>query len=193
MSSQRRKGPAVPARLRRSLAFASTSALLAWLAHGLGGGALPDVWFLLLGACVLMAGIYPLLGREATWVHIALGLAGAQVLLHAWLTVTAHSAEHAEHAVGHGSSHGFPARMLTALVAATAAAVVWLRYGERQLWIRARQLWVAVILRRRRWLGVPAEHLQPALAPAGWLPPALATDFLVSAHGTRGPPRPAGP
>lgn len=186
MPPRRRPGPAVPARFRRSGAFAATSAVLAWLAHGIGGGALPSVWLLLVGGAVVGVAALPFLGREATWPRIAAGLAAAQAALHVWLALTA---SHAGHHGGHGSA----GRMLAAHAVATAAAVVWLRYLEHRVWSAARDAWLRLILHRRRWLPVPGLLPGPSPARPAWLVPPFHSRHSATAQGVRGPPVLVGP
>jgi len=186
MASLRRPGPQVPAWPRRAGTFAATSAVLASIGHWAGGGSLPNVWLLLVGAAALAGLSYPLLRREATWPQIVAALAVAQGLLHAWLMVA--GAHHGSH-----PSHGLTASMLLAHGAATAAAAVWLRYGEQRLWSAARAAWVRLILQRRRWLADPAIPSVPEVPAAGWFPPALAAEYSPAALGVRGPPLPVGP
>src|SRR6188474_3101601 len=134
--------PTAPKPVRRAAAFGATSAILAAFAHAAGGGSLPNVWMLLLGAAFAGAATRPLLGRESPWLVIVAALAATQVFLHGWMSLLG-----AHHHAGGGGSFG---PMLAAHVAATAAASAWLRYGEQRLWSAARLEWV------RRLLGVRA-------------------------------------
>lgn len=185
MPHRRSPGPAAPARLRRAGAFGATSAALAWLAHGIGGGALPSVWLLLVGAAVVAGAAVPVLGREATWPRITAALALAQAALHGWLTLTGSHAAHHE--------AGSASRMLTAHITATVVAVVWLRYFEQRVWSAARDAWVRVMVQRRRWLPVPALHHAPAAPTGAWLVPTMHSQHPAAARGMRGPPVPVGP
>lgn len=169
----------------RAGAFGVTSAALAWLAHGIGGGALPSIWLLLVGAAAVAAAAVPLLGREATWPRITAALALAQAVLHGWLTLTCSHAVHEEPGSG--------ARMLTAHITATAVAVVWLRYVEQRLWSAARTAWVRLLLHRRRWLSAPARRTVPQMSAPSWVVPSMHSRHAPSARGRRGPPVPAGP
>ncbi len=189
MSKPRRPGPATPARLERAAGFGATSALLGAVAHGVGGGTLPDVWLLLLGGAAAALLAIPVLGREATWPRIALALAVAQAALHLLLTTT--GGHHAVH--GTTAGHGLTGRMLAAHVVATAVAVVWLRYAEQRLWSVARQAWVNLVLGRHRRLRIPAIGGSRPIR-TGFPPPRSMLSFHLSgAVGVRGPPVPVGP
>jgi hypothetical protein len=188
MSQRRLPGPDAPARLRRSATFAGTSAVLATVAHTVGGAALPDLWLLALGAAAVAAAAYPLLGREAGWPRIIVGLAVAQAALHGYLSVVA------DHA--HGGAAGAQvdgAAMLWAHLLATAVAAVWLRLGEDRLWQRARRSWVRALLRPNSLLAAPVRYSPPTLpAPCGPRRRRIAPPG-ARCWGVRGPPLLVGP
>lgn len=191
MLHHRRPGPAAPARLRRAVALAGTSAVLAALAHIAGGAALPDLWLLALGGAAVAGAWYPLLGHEAGWLRITLGLALAQVGLHFYLATVAGHAHHSGAAGAAG--HGDPATMLIAHVLATVVAVVWLRIAEQGLWRRARQAWVRALLAPHALRTAPALTAPPPLpAPRGPVRRRVAAP-AVQSWGVRGPPLLVGP
>jgi hypothetical protein len=188
MSPRRLPGPDAPARLRRAATFAATSAALASLAHAVGGAALPDLWLLGLGAAAVAAAAYPLLGREAGWPRIIVGLAMAQAALHGYLSMAAGHAHHGAH-----SSQGDGAAMLWAHILATGAAAVWLRLAEGRLWQQARQSWVRALLRPHALLAAPVLHRPPEQpAPSGPLRRLIAAPGAPR-WGVRGPPLLVGP
>ena len=187
MSLHRPAGPRAPARGRRAASFALTSAALAWLAHGVAGGALPSPWLLLIGAVAVAACAGPVLGREASGPTIVVALLAAQLGLHGWLALTATHA-------GHAGGHGHTGRMVAAHLVATAAAAVWLRFAEQRIWGAARRSWIAALVLHRRWLDVPSDHPEPPRRPVGWwLPDAHIARWIPAAVGMRGPPGVVGP
>lgn len=174
------KQPAAPFQWHRAAAFAGTSALLSAIAHSSAGGALPNVWLMLVGTAALVPAAHLGLAREAGWTRILLALGLAQGALHAWLQLAAGS--HHAHA-----SHNSTLKMLTAHAVGTLAAAAWLRYGEQRVWAAARRRWLSAVLGRiDRPVLVVRDRMAPS--PVRRAPVVLYLDVVPKVYGMRGPP-----
>ena len=196
---RRGAGVAEPEVLRsaRAVVFTAVCVLLAALGHGLAHGTAPDAAAVLAGAGAVGLVAARFTDRERSLPQITIGLAAAQLGLHALFNAIQAPVHH--HSPGMVMADADPllgasVPMWLAHAAAGLLAAWWLRGGERLLWAASRRVIAALAspFRAVTMVRPVAVHTVP-LGWSAWAPSSPGAVVLRHSVVRRGPPAAASP